>query len=866
MLIIGAVAAVLSLCGQLALVDAVFAEGESRTSDCRVLPEHLIRPGVGDTGPNITCRRHTINKLRLNVTNWGVLGSMGGEIKDPLTGMKVLGAEYPAGSNHEYLKFCALWVGAVVGSDTAVSTAYDHFMGLTEFYPDLTGIQERSTRVDNMYYHEDAVSEQDFICTYTDTLTHSEYVPADFWSYRPHRPLGIRIRQESFAWSYEYAQDFVLIRYWLTNIGDKHYSKVWVGFQVHPEVGPVSGQATGYDPLDPPFARSGYHLGFIDTVSSLAGYGFADTMNIMWLADNDGDPASRSQFGSRGARSVLGFSIIGTPLEPYWNNWFGHECWRRRYGCSFNWWHPSQYWHQDWGPQRKPLELSLQGTKGEPLGDRHKYRLMAKGEIDYDQMWAAMDFSHQGWIGRPLGETFPPNLARGISETVGLLAGGPFDLPVGDSISIVLAVAAGEQFHTQPDNLRFLPYRPDYFYSRLDFSDLMKSMQWAKWMYDNPGKDTDGDGCRGHYFTANCFPPAADDWLPAVCLDTMYYAGDGIPDLFGLSSPRSPQVKITAAPGSITLTWDGEASETSYDYFSQRYDFEGYRVYLGLEYQPNKLSLVANWDLENYDRFRLTDIKGKKRWICREPPYSVSELAELYGDKFDPRQYPDKWSYFENDEGELCYFQAHSGNCKNRYAERDTVIFNPIQRVGADSLFDEISGAWLPYGKFSCTIDGLLPSQKYYLAVTAYDHGFPEGELTALESSVLDNLQAVYPLNPPEAVADKNLKIVVYPNPYRINAGYRRRQYEDPNREGFPERVRRINFTNLPPEATIRIFSLDGDLIRKLHHPDSRFSDSPSHMAWDVISRNTQAVVSGIYLYSVESAWGNQVGKLVIIK
>jgi hypothetical protein len=36
--------------------------------------------------------------------------------------------------------------------------------------------------------------------------------------------------------------------------------------------------------------------------------------------------------------------------------------------------------------------------------------------------------------------------------------------------------------------------------------------------------------------------------------------------------------------------------------------------------------------------------------------------------------------------------------------------------------------------------------------------------------------------------------------------------------------------------------------------------------AWDLISRNTQAVVSGIYLYSVESESGNQVGKFVIIK
>jgi len=37
------------------------------------------------------------------------------------------------------------------------------------------------------------------------------------------------------------------------------------------------------------------------------------------------------------------------------------------------------------------------------------------------------------------------------------------------------------------------------------------------------------------------------------------------------------------------------------------------------------------------------------------------------------------------------------------------------------------------------------------------------------------------------------------------------------------------------------------------------------HEEWDLITRNTQLVVAGIYYYSVESEYGNQVGKLVII-
>jgi hypothetical protein len=90
--------------------------------------------------------------------------------------------------------------------------------------------------------------------------------------------------------------------------------------------------------------------------------------------------------------------------------------------------------------------------------------------------------------------------------------------------------------------------------------------------------------------------------------------------------------------------------------------------------------------------------------------------------------------------------------------------------------------------------------------------------------------------------------------------------YEDPFREGWSERDRRIHFVNLPSEATIKIYSLDGDLVREMQHPDPNLSDSDSHLAWDMVTRNIQAVVSGIYLYTVESELGTQVGKIVVIK
>ena len=115
-------------------------------------------------------------------------------------------------------------------------------------------------------------------------------------------------------------------------------------------------------------------------------------------------------------------------------------------------------------------------------------------------------------------------------------------------------------------------------------------------------------------------------------------------------------------------------------------------------------------------------------------------------------------------------------------------------------------------------------------------------------------------------VEEKDLKVVVYPNPYRIDANYRDRFEGWENPELPAERSRAIHFANLPHKCTIRIFSLDGDLIREINHDYAKGAPGSMHEVWDMISRNTMTITSGIYYYSVDSERGNQIGKLVIIK
>jgi len=831
-------------------------------------PSHhiLLRPDRSSGEPYTTVRVHDAGNMRFTVTNWGVFGNPG-RLTDPKTGLYAPGAMFPTGYNFEHLSYGALWIGAIVetmlGDDTLVTTAYP----LTEFYPESYSgggdFRQRTDDVHSLYYDPEAVSGQDFLCTYTDTLTDQAYVRPDPATNIPHKPLHVKVRQSSFVWPYEYAEDFVIIQYWITNLRERPLHEVRVGIVIAPSVG-WSGWGSNDD-----------LVGFLPTAPTITGYGFDDTVMTAWWADNNGDPYHQRLWDERSVRSVMGIRFLGTGRSPCEEDTNPLE-------FSFNWWayHPSVLKFH-WGPQHRPGDRTFSGGYGFPEGDAQKYRYMANREIDYDQFLANQEMP--GWIEYPV-----PSVGEGLTYYRGnkvnlLLSVGPFELEPGDSIPFGLAIAAGDFFHRNPRNGQNLRKHPDEYYRNLNFTDLARNVQWAAWVYDTPGVDTDGDGCTGLSFVTNCRDTILhfDEYcfegrdttycyedvniLYEIC-DSIYYAGDGVPDLKGPPPPPSPKITIHTEPEKIHIRWDGREPELYFDPFAQREDFEGYNVYGGLGDNPNNLNLVASWDLVNYDRYRYVPGARPSPWVLDGPSLTPDQMAKLYGADLDPRRHTDKFTYFEDEHGNRFYFKPHGGNRGNEYIENGRIIVNPVQYVRTDSVWDENRHTWKLFGHYECTIDNLLPSQPYYFAVTTFDGGLAMGNLGPLESSTQANMQLAYPTYSPDYVEQNRLKVSVYPNPYKIDAGYRQRGFEDPNREGFKERTRRIHFVNLPPKATIKIFSLDGDLIRELHHPESRFSDTPSHTAWDLITRNTQAVVSGIYLYSVESEWGTQIGKIVIIK
>ncbi len=257
---------------------------------------------------------HRVGNIALALSNNGTLGTKYTAVQaiDCFTGRSVsFSCEVPKNTGVEYLYGGAFWIGAIVGRDTLVSVGHDGWASVQEFAPDTpspdpleSGEMIKRSIIDpnDFELYEGAVSEEDYVAQYTDTVVRAGYKPNDDSRDGAFKPIGIEVIQKSYAWSYEYAEDFVLFDYGIQNIGTKTLRDVYMGVYVDADVG--SGQDPYTDDL------CGFIPEFIDTHLTCE---FTDLANIAWIADNDGDMS-----GTTGppARHVTGTRIVRTPSDP----------------------------------------------------------------------------------------------------------------------------------------------------------------------------------------------------------------------------------------------------------------------------------------------------------------------------------------------------------------------------------------------------------------------------------------------------------------------------------------------------------------------------------------------------------------------
>jgi len=166
----------------------------------------------------------------------------------------------------------------------------------------------------------------------------------------------------------------------------------------------------------------------------------------------------------------------------------------------------------------------------------------------------------------------------------------------------------------------------------------------------------------------------------------------------------------------------------------------------------------------------------------------------------------------------------------------------------------------------------------YFYSVTASDHKLlpPANENridpdTPVGEGLLGDPGASFSHTTPGAEAQTaaererlGTNIYVFPNPATRDA---LEEYQQMYPTGDDPTGVRVTFTNLPEARnSIKIYTASGDLVQTIEHDGTT---GVGHVSWNLMSRNGQEIVSGIYLYAVQADDGrfeDYVGKFVVVR
>ncbi len=238
-----------------------------------------------------------VGNIRLTVTNFGMYGH--GFTLWP----RQPSCEYPKGSGIEHLFDGGLWVGGIVGGQIRVTTAAVDASsvgargGGFEFTnKEESVVIERSSLLTSKFFQPHAVSHQDFIAEFSDTSTRllsGEIIP-------DHIPLGISVRQESYAWNFPFADFFVIMNYWIKNVSNKDIDSVYVGLWTDAVVRNTN--------ITSPRVGSPFY--------TRGGNGYVESLRLAYEFDYDGDPGFTD--------SYLGIKYLGSIPKvdtAYFQSW-----------------------------------------------------------------------------------------------------------------------------------------------------------------------------------------------------------------------------------------------------------------------------------------------------------------------------------------------------------------------------------------------------------------------------------------------------------------------------------------------------------------------------------------------------------------
>jgi len=846
----------------------------------------------------------TVNELNVNITNHGLIGS---QFTQNFPYSHAPSGQWPAGTGMEYLWAGGIWIGGKINNDVRVSTGQyerefrpgnDVWSTMYEArdqallrpggnqeasgfrLPDENADDDRDGRIDEEILNgraddNDGLVDEDFgqigdqmmVCTmYDNTRLANEIYP-------DHEPLNLEVVQTAAAFSANDFENFIALRYHVTNIGATDITDLFFGFFADCDIGPRDKLDLGRDD------RTGYFEGMVRSSNKSWAH-----VRVGYMYDA-GDNPLPGYFGVTG--------LGKTPFRSY------------------------RYFRGN-----RTFEAG-----GLPIEDFQRYDVMSRYRIDRDFDTAdPYDYSFLMSSGNtellPPGESMTFDMALVVGEGLdGLLEacanadlayrGAYFDLDNNPETGV-----RGREFKECFDEI---PLQGHHYYERaaslmqywcsggnggfatITESDFVEDEngQFCIWLnVDNCTECSNRAGiiCSDDpgvfWGNWNCW----DERLPAPeRLGCTGIAGreSRVPWIDTRIPPPSPGVRVWPQDNSVHVFWN-DKSEFARDFELEMLDFESYRIWRADNWKrPTGTStatgpgsalwgMLAEYDLVNdmlvpiggglNDTVPLGQNTGLEviayRPVCLDNPM----FADLAGAM--------KAIVDADVEGLLVKHPTLRDRNGTPIPGLESLLQWETHPAVLDTFF-WVAGRPAKPGvvpkrgeKYYEYVDrevhnGFL----YYYSVTATDRHikFRNSQPVNLGYGLSGSPNSSFTFTTPATTAQTpeqrqrdGVNIYVFPNPATREALAEFQQY-------FPAKGDatgvRIVFANLPEAHNrIRIYTASGDEVIEIHHDGT---DGYGMTSWNLVSQNGQEVVSGIYLYSVESdrdVFDNFVGRFVIVR
>ena len=865
-----------------------------------------------------------VGELQMNVTNFGLIGSQAGST---CRWCDAPSAQWPAGSGVEYLWAAGLWVGGVLLGEKFVTTgAYAHeFLARDDIRdtiyeaingritrpagnPDASGKRLPEPGADddedglmdeetlNGYDDDDdglidedfgQVGNQMMVCTMYDNLPLVQELNPD------HTPLNLKIVQSAYAWENDDADDFVAYEFEITNIGVTDIDDVYIGFFADCDIGPLSQAGRAEDDM------GGSFRGVVRARDN----SFVP-IEVGYMYDDDGDNGQ--------APGYIGILFLGYTTDPS-----GQTAPPTVGLRSFNLFSGQQAFDQG----------------GDPTNDAERYELLSGTEFDQNTVEGKQNDFRMLISGGPFARLEPDKtlkfeaafvlgnglegMLKNAAEAALTWYGNYFNMD-GDADTGVngretricardFGSGSGDNpiFHFVADLMDATCVDPAYLQGQPTIS--AGDLDEEQCIYVNMDNCFEcvrqtGQVCTpdNHLIETqwNCWNPSVPDREKKGC------TGIGgnetqIHWLVGMAPPP-PGMRLWPTDNAVHVFWD-DRSEITPDVRSNRIDFESYRIWRAdnwdrpygssVENGPgsNLWHLIAEYDLvDYYQDIRLSD-SGDTISVQTLPlgPNTGLDVIRYRPRVLDDPRYAGLAEAMQ---------QVVDADSTGRLSELPPVFdrlgnVNPgmeplIPWAGEKAVLDTFFMV-TPREAIRPTIVPKHATQFYEYVDTEVHNGFiyfysvtagdrklvvrPDNtEVTIGEGQAGDPGSAFSVTTPGTAAqtaAERDrlgANIYVYPNPATREA-LAEFQELHPNADD-PTGVR-VCFTNLPAARDrIDIFTLDGDLVQTIDH-DGTGGDGEA--CWNLVSRNGQEIVSGIYLFVVhadDSRFEDFIGKFVVIR